>query len=192
MNRIVACLPGIALAVLLYAQGPVKKPTIRVAKDGFPFGQTTPEGAAADLARAFITCDSALFNKVCLPPYGPATYPKYVKRVSEMLVKRAKEKPTDRMWPKELFKVYAARRVSKDGPNAYAKVVLNFKDIKFVDVKVHLRNGQEFLNRTIVIQDAKGTWFAHPAPIISPLLCAGLDREHPSKTSFEKMYDVQR
>ncbi len=42
------------------------KPKIDVAADGFPTGQETPEGAACELARAFINRDDVLFSRTCI------------------------------------------------------------------------------------------------------------------------------
>ncbi len=40
-----------------------KKPAMIVSTDGYPAGNATPEGAACDLARAFIEADVKLFKK---------------------------------------------------------------------------------------------------------------------------------
>jgi len=46
-----------------------KKPTMVVVADGYPTGNATPEGAACDLARAFIEADAKLFRKTCIAPF---------------------------------------------------------------------------------------------------------------------------
>src|SRR6476660_4663005 len=58
------------LAGVSYAEEPAVKPKLKVNRDGFPWGQETPEGAACDLARAFIRHDVVLQAMVCDQPYG--------------------------------------------------------------------------------------------------------------------------
>jgi hypothetical protein len=76
------------LIVTLLTEAVAAKPRVRVAEDGFPTGQSTPEGTASDLARAFMQGNSALFRAVCLRPYGAgqsrAEYIEYLDNV-EML-----------------------------------------------------------------------------------------------------------
>ncbi|MEQ1750807.1 MAG: hypothetical protein ABL974_15370, partial [Prosthecobacter sp.] len=54
------------------------KPKLSVTADGFPSGHDTPEGAACDLARAFIKHDASLFTNTCIRLYaggkGPPDY----------------------------------------------------------------------------------------------------------------------
>jgi len=49
-----------------------KKSALVVSADGFPSGNATPEGAACDLARAFIKTDAELFKKSCIEPLAEA------------------------------------------------------------------------------------------------------------------------
>ena len=76
----------------------VKKPVIKVTDDGFPAGNATPEGAACDLARAFINQDSKLFKKVCIEPFGgdngDGDYGKFLKRVVASMETEAKKGST--------------------------------------------------------------------------------------------------
>src|SRR5271163_3583880 len=46
------------------------KPRLIVAADGLPAGHETPEGAACDLARAFINRDADLFSSASIRLYG--------------------------------------------------------------------------------------------------------------------------
>jgi hypothetical protein len=41
---------------------PKLKPRIKLAEDGFPTGHETPEGVAADMSRAFVKNDAAMFK----------------------------------------------------------------------------------------------------------------------------------
>jgi hypothetical protein len=60
-----------ALLLLILIGNSSAKPKLKVANDGFPAGQNTPEGAATDLARAFMTRDAFAFRKVCIRHEGP-------------------------------------------------------------------------------------------------------------------------
>ena len=67
----------------------VAKPKLKVADDEFPTGQLTPEGAASDLARAFITHDALRFRAVCIRPYGAGQarveYSQYLDGTAELI-----------------------------------------------------------------------------------------------------------
>ena len=168
-----------ATAVLNAARGKVA--------DGFPAGQSTPEGAACDFARAFITKNPSLFRTVALKPYGPDRYEKAVSDIAKTITQERAKKVPSPGGPKEIVKCFAARHLTKDGPVSYGYSMFSFKDIMFVDVQTKSVNGQIGLNRTLVIQDEKGKWFVHPAPSISPLLSTGLNDEPPSKQEFKKI-----
>jgi hypothetical protein len=45
-------------------------------------------------------------------------------------------------------------------PACYGYASFDFRDIMFVDVGVLLQNGQRSLNRTMVIKDKNGKWYA--------------------------------
>jgi hypothetical protein len=158
------------------------KSNLRVGTDGFPTGQSAPEGAATDLARAFMTDDADWLRRVCLRPYGAgqslAEYTKYLDGVSAHL-SRARLTPTPDD-PQKILKVFAARRLSKNGPASYGYAMFEFQDLMFVDVEVLLRSGATHLKRTLVIKDRDGKWYAHPMPDVSPLLCDGLYNESAS------------
>jgi hypothetical protein len=160
-----------------------------VASDGFPTGQSTAEGAAADLARAFIKRDFGLFEKICLPVYGAkevrAAYEEFRAEVKKSMQEEAQKKEPSPGGPKTIGKVFAARRLSLDGPASYGYAVFGFEDVQFVDVGVLLVNGDRSLNRTLVVKKS-GKWFVHPLPSISPLLCAGLNDEQDSVADWRK------
>jgi len=172
------------------------KPKLMVAPDGFPYGHDTPEGAACDLARAFINRDVALFRGTCIRLYaggdGPPDYAKFLKATSETMKREAGKMSPSLDAPKAIGKVFASRHLSKGGPASYGYASFGFRDIVFVDVGVYLHNGQRALNRTLVIQDKDGKWYVHPAPPVSPLLSDGLNNEGPSQQDFSESYEVQR
>jgi hypothetical protein len=170
------------------------KPVIEVGADGFPGGHKTPEGAAADLARAFIRNDQKLFRSTCMSPFqGGEARKEYVKFLDDTAktIAQQKKAPTPSPYgPKSITEVYAARHLSSDGPASYGYSVFGFRDVEFVDVSVTLRNGQTAMNRTFVIETPKGNWFVDPIPTASPNLSMGLNQETPSTQDFENVYTV--
>ena len=172
------------------------KPKLRVAADGYPMGHDTPEGAACDLARAFIKRDVALFTNTCIRLYGggrgPADYAAFlISTVDNMKAEAAKKGPTPG-GPRSIGKVFAARHLSMSGPASYGYASFDFQDIMFVDVGVFLQDNDHVLNRTLVIKDSNGKWYVHPMPSASPLLSAGLNEETPSKQDFSEAYEIQK
>ena len=172
------------------------KPKLKVAPDGFPSGHGTPEGAACDLARAFIRHDIALFNVTCIRPYdkgkAAADYAAFLRStIAGMKTDAAKKKPAVGS-PKAIGKVFAARHLSANVPVSYGRSSFGFQDLMFVDVGIYLNGGGHALARTLVIKDRDGKWYAHPAPNVSPLLSSGLSRESPSKQDFSEWYEVQK
>jgi hypothetical protein len=169
------------------------KPRLRVAADGFPTGQDTPEGAASDLARAFAARDAVGFRNTCIRPYGGgqarAEYTQYLNGVSDHL-KQEKGNPSPDE-PKKIARVFAARHLSKNGPSSYGYAGFDFQDVMFVDVEVVLQSGNRHLRRTMVIKDRDGKWYAHPVPDVSPLLSYGLYDENASVQLFTDAYDVE-
>lgn len=189
------CLFRPAVPHTVFAQG-TGKPKLQVAADGFPFGHDTPEGVAADLARAFINRDVALFTGTCVRPYGKGaghdSYVKFLLGRVENIKQEATKKESSPFGPKALGKFFAARRLSKEGPASYGYALLGFQDVMFVDVGVYLQNGQTALNRTLVIKDRDGKWYVHPDPRSDPLLSQGLNDERPSFQDFSDVYDIQK
>jgi hypothetical protein len=186
----------LALAISSAGAGQTTKPKLRVAADGFPSGHDTPEGVAADLARAFMRRDVALFSSTCIRLYaggdGPAQYAEFLRTTSESIRLEAAKKEPSPNGPKAIGKVYAARHFSKDGPASYGYATFHFQDVMFVDVGVYLQNGARALNRTMVIKDKDGKWYVHPMPDASPLLSMGLNDESASTQDFSEVYDVQK
>jgi hypothetical protein len=169
------------------------KPKLKVAADGFPVGQATPEGAASDLARAFMTRNAGAFRKVCIRPYGGqgrSEYTDYLDGVFAHL-RQATGSPTPDD-PKKIVTVFAARHLSKNGPASYGYASFDFQDVMFVDVEVMLQNGNKHLRRTLVIKDRDGKWYVHPVPDVTPLLSYGLYDESASVQPLTDAYDVVR
>ena len=196
-----ALLATTCLLVLAYqciaaepATRPTTKPTIEVAADGFPSGHETPEGAACDLARAFIKCDDTLFSKTCVRLYANGTGPSAYVKFRDDTIKAIKEAKGNeaRGGPKKIGKVFAARHLSQSGPASYGYASFDFQDLMFVDVGVFLQDDKRSLNRTLVIKDRDGLWYVHPMPDASPLLSAGLNDEAPSQQDFSEVYELKK
>jgi hypothetical protein len=175
---------------------PAEKPTIKVLADGFPAGHDSPEGVAADLARAFIKRDFALFESSAIKPFGGGdsrkNYEKFIASVKDGMKAEAERKEPSPGGPKSIAKIYAARHLSLNGPASAGYAMFDFHDIMFVDVVASLHNGKETLIRTMVVKTAKGQWFAHPAPHTSELLSVGLNDEKPSEKLFGDTYKVEK
>lgn len=157
----------------------VTKPKVKVAADGFPTGQDTPEGAACDFARSFINRDQKLFAATILRLYaggtGPKAYAKLLQETLQSMKEEAAKKDPSPQGPKSIGKVFAARHLTKSGPVSYGYAGFGFEDIMFVDVGVYLQNSERALNRTLIIKDRDSKWYVHPAPSVSPLLSEGLN-----------------
>jgi hypothetical protein len=173
------------------AERQAAKPKLEVAVDGLPSGHDTPEGAACDLARAFINRDARLFSSTSIRLYaggnGPEAYARFLRETVQSIKAEAAKKELSPQGPKSIGKVFAARHLSKSGPVSYGSAVFGFQDIMFVDIGVYLRNGEPAINRTLVIKDRDGKWYVHPDPSASPLLSYGLNEE---KDSVEDLTDV--
>jgi hypothetical protein len=187
------CLLLASSAPYLPAQS--SKPVIRVQKDGLPSGHATPEGAACDLARAFIRHDVALFKSICVKPYGGGTgraqYSAFLQKTTQSMSAESKQPAPSPAGPKAIGIVFAARHLSKNGPVTYAHAVLGFKDVEFVDVGVFLHNGGRAMNRTLVLQASDGKWYVHPMPSASPLLSDGLNAEPNSTKEISDVYTIK-
>lgn len=169
------------------------KPKLKVAADGLPSGHDTPEGAACDLARAFIKRDASLFADTCVRLYGgdnaPEDYAAFLKSAVAGINQEAAKKEPSPGGPKSIGKVFAARHLTKSGPASYGYAAFTFQDIMFVDVGCLLHNGDRYLNRTMVIKDEDGKWYVHPVPGVSPLLSAGLHDENGSTVDLTDELD---
>ena len=89
----------------------------KVSDDGFPTGQDSPEGAATDLARAFMRGDAEWLRHVCIRPYAGgqrgAEYAEYLKGVTEHF-RDDKEKSTPDN-PKKITKAMRRDTLPKKG-----------------------------------------------------------------------------
>jgi hypothetical protein len=172
------------------------KPKLRVSADGFPSGHDTPEGAACDLARAFINRDEKLFSATSIRLYagpdGPPAYAHFLQDVVRNIKEEAAKTVLSPQAPKGIGKVFAARHLTKSGPVSYGYASFGFQDIVFVDVGVYLQNGDRSMNRTLVIKDKDGKWYVHPNPSVSPLLSEGLNEEPSSVLDLADAYAIER
>lgn len=182
-----------ALALLVgYALCGQKAPLRALGTDGFPTGHSTAEGAACDLARAYIERSPASFRGTCIRPYGPSAYEDCLDNFVASMKQEAANEVSSTAGPREIGKVFAARHLAMDGPASSGYALFGFQDVMFVDVGVVLHSGDRFLNRTLVIRDKDGLWYVHPSPEVSPLLAAGLDDEAPSLRDFSDVSDGRR
>jgi hypothetical protein len=189
-----ACTLGVAICCA--AAEKTEKPKLRVAADGLPSGHDTPEGAACDLARAFIRHDDVLFRNTCVRLYaggkGPAEYAAFLQATVGSIKEEAARKEPSPGGPKSIGKVFAARHLSKNGPASFGYAAFGFQDVMFVDVGAFLQSGERTLIRTMVIKDTDNKWYVHPAPHMDPLLSAGLNNESASRQDFSEAYDIQK
>jgi hypothetical protein len=177
------------------ARAQTVKPKLKVSADGFPSGHDTPEGAACDLARAFINRDEKLFSATSIRLYagasGPPAYAQFLQQVVRNIKAEAAKKVLSPQAPKSIGKVFAARHLTKSGPVSYGYASFGFQDIVFVDVGVYLQNGDRSMNRTLVIKDKDGKWYVHPDPSVSPLLSEGLNEEQSSVLDLADVYAIE-
>lgn len=165
-----------------------------VAKDGFPTGTGTPEGAACDLARAFIHDDAALFLATCIEPYGTAAARQARHQFLQSVVVQMKldlaGKPPSPDSPKSIAKCFVARHLGQGATIADGTGADGFQDVMFVDVSARLQNGATQVCRTLVIKNKQGKWLVDPQPESSPLLSPGLDDEAPSTQELPRTSPV--
>lgn len=157
--------------------------TTTLAPDGYPTGHGSPEGAAADLARAFTARDSALFESTCIPPFGGgealAEYKNF--RLQTVAgIQSAALRTIGEGEPESIGAVFAARHMTMGGPASAGFSMFGFMDVMFVDVGFNLRGGGGYLQRTLMLQTSDGLWYAHPFPESAPLLSMGLNTESDS------------
>lgn len=157
-----------------------------VAAEGFPQGQTTPEGVACDMARAFINRDAALWRQSCYPASASkAEYAAFLDEMASQMEKVSAMSPEQAKQaggPKQIGTVYAARNLSRNGPASYGYAAMQLTEVKFVDVVAPTWEGTDFLARTLVVQrERDGKWYAIPRPDLFPLLSEGLNEEQDSQ-----------
>ena len=193
--RASALFATLALCGSLLVGAQTAKPVLKVAADGLPAGHATPEGAACDLARAFITHNPTLFKSTCIKPFGSPTIKKqfqtFYTTTAQQMIQEGRRSTPSPGGPKTIGKLFAARSLSRDGPASAGYAVFDFHDIKFVDIGVILYNGQRVMNRTMVIQTANGSWYVDPIPGALPLLSMGLNQESASTQDFTQAYTIK-
>lgn len=197
VKRLLLCmLISMIWMTTVYGNTTIKKPSLSITADGLPAGHSTPEGAACDLARAFIKYDDVLFKDTCIQGgiYGNGAnrkkYDKFIKSNVEQMKEYRKKHEGSPYAPKAIGIVYAARHLSKDGPASYAYATWDIQDVMFVDVGVYLVNGERMMNRTFVMKTHDGKWYVHPIPTLSPLLCDGLNEETQSTKTINDVYTL--
>ncbi len=202
--RILVC--NLAMGVL-YGQSPSPTPAtapstaptitpgrdsyvIHVASDGFPHAGSSPEGAACDLARAFINSDYSLFQKTCLPAQPGSDYQKFLDGLKTQMEGQTKKPEASRTGPAALGICFLARHLSKSGPDSAAYAIYDFQDVMFVDVGVLLHGGHRSMCRTLVVQTSSGQWLVIPRPDLFQLLAGGLNDESSSSKIFTDIPDA--
>jgi hypothetical protein len=177
-----------ALCMLTSMAPAQQKPKIEMAKDGFPTGQSTPEGAACDFARALTNLDKKALRAVVMPPHGTEEkakqYESVLDNISASLVQQAASGHRLPDGPKVILVCFAARSLTEDGPRSYAYAAYSCGDLKFVDVKVQRADGKPQLCRTLTLRQPDGKWVVDPVPSLDPLLSEGLNDEKPSTKVF--------
>ncbi len=164
-------------------------PAADLAADGFPQGQTTPEGVACDMARAFINRDAALWRQTCYPASANnGEYAAFLNEIAGQMEKLSAlppEQAQEAGGPKQIGTVYAARNLSRNGPASYGYAVMQLTGVKFVDVVAPTWEGTDFLARTLVVQrERDGKWYAIPRPDLFPMLAEGLNEEADSQQEW--------
>src|SRR5688572_22397106 len=112
MTRMALSICCLWLAQFATAAVGAPHPRARAPEDKFPAGSATPEGAACDLARAFITADAARFRAVVIRSYGPPAYVAFIDRVVNEIQKEAAAPAPSPEGPRAISKVFAARHLS--------------------------------------------------------------------------------
>jgi hypothetical protein len=182
--------------IVLITSSTAGKPKIRVAADGFPTGQETPEGVATDYARVFMDNDTALLQRIAIPPYGGGAvrtqYQNFLAGLTEHLKSVKASGKTDPQNPSKILRVFAARHLTRNGPASWGYACCDFQDVMFVDLESVLNDGSKITTRTLVIKDHDGKWYVHPDHDVSPLLTYGLDDESDSKQTFAEVYQISK
>jgi len=156
--------------------------------DGYPTGQSTPEGAACDLARAFITADGELFKSVCYSWSGGEAGEEYTEFINEMVenMNSMQGKSLEQFGgPKEITAAYKARHLTNNGPGSYGFAVMNLHDVMFVDVIANTWEDSTFMSRTLVVLKNNQKWYVVPRTDLFPLLSAGLNSEADSTVAWD-------
>ncbi|MBY0262372.1 MAG: hypothetical protein K2Q20_08510 [Phycisphaerales bacterium] len=169
-----------------------------MATDGFPTGQDSPEGAAADGARAFVTADKELWRRVCYPPSAVAgpkkeEYSKFVDHMASCMDDAKRMGASKAGGPKRITKVYKVRDLSNPSGPSFGYAFMRLLETKFVDVETEGWDGKLFTARSLVVQrEDDKRWYFIPAPESFPLLAPGLNAEAESTQVWEAPKDAPR
>ena len=159
----------------------------KIAEDGFPTGQETPEGAACDAIRAFGNCDhEAWLSLLVRPIYGDGDQNQEYEKFKNFKVEEAKKYAQRSDRPKvRLVKVFKSRSFSTNGPVSAAFALLDFQDNQFVDMHVQIgENVHQMRYQMLLDQDDK--WYFNPRPdLSSPLVSMGLNEEEDSTEEWK-------
>jgi len=162
----------------------MKSAVVSTKPSGWPAGHDTPEGAACDLARAFIEHDPQLFEAVCIRPLGGGAsktqYDSFRAQMLEHISAAANDASIAANGPKEIVGLFASRQLSNNGPASYGYAAFGLQNVRFVDVETLLGNDEVFVCRTLVLQDKDDKWCVLPCPEVYGLLSAGLNDESQS------------
>jgi hypothetical protein len=184
------------LSACCFLAADVAKPKIKVAADGFPAGQDTPEGTACDLIRAFIKRDTTLFTNTCIQPFGQGkdrtNYEAFLERKVKSMREEAARNAPSPAGPKSITKVFAARTLTQRGPASFAYAAFDFRALKFVDLRTIRQNGEPAKYRVMVIKKTDEKWYVHPSPELAGPLTAGLNSEPPSTIDFSEAYEIEK
>ena len=166
---------------------PAPTPSAAPAKipDTIPSGQTTPEGVACDMVRAYANSDGKLFRSCCfvITPGSPErdAYNNFIDETVTLMDVGNALPSNNRDWPASIQHLYRARNLSNSGPAAFGLDQHGLTGVRFVDMHVMLRAGTTTLRRTLVVQDeGSKLWFAVPHPEHFPKLSEGLNEESES------------
>ncbi len=174
----------------------VRTPSTRVEVDEWPWGHGMAEGVACDLARSFIRADSSLMTASCLRPFGATTvqqrYIRLMAIMTNQLNEMAKASKPNPSAPQRIVKVFAFRQLSHKSAANAARSEYHFRNVGFVDIIAMLNNGHQAMNRTFVVQQADGKWYADPMPMATPKISLGLNEEPMSKVEIKGLYSKRK
>jgi hypothetical protein len=149
-------------------------------RDGFPTGQTSPEGAACDAVRAWLRSDSDLWLARLVRPIYGAENLEYTD-FKKMMVEKKKANARDPDFPRmQIVGCYQARPFSLNGPASAAYALELFKGNMFVDIVIGGVEQEEWSVRYHVMLDEDGKWYFEPRPDLAGLFATGLNDEEPS------------
>ncbi len=94
--------------------------------------------------------------------------------------------------PQRIVKVFAFRQLSHKSAANAARSEYHFLNVGFVDIIAMLNNGHKAMNRTFVVQQADGKWYADPMPMATPKISLGLNEEPMSKVEIKGLHSKRK